>query len=75
MARPWHERSEYETYWQAVAQAELADEMGFHALWCVEHHFLTEYSHSSAPEVFFGALSQRTSRIRLGHGVVLLPHC
>jgi len=74
MAKPWHERSEYETYWQAIAQAELAEEMGFHAVWCVEHHFLSEYSHSSAPEVFFGALSQRTSRIRLGHGVVLLPH-
>ena len=74
MAKPWHERSEYETDWQAIAQAELAEEMGFHAVWCVEHHFLSEYSHSSAPEVFFGALSQRTSRIRLGHGVVLLPH-
>jgi alkanesulfonate monooxygenase SsuD/methylene tetrahydromethanopterin reductase-like flavin-dependent oxidoreductase (luciferase family) len=74
MAKPWHEMSEYNTYWQAIAQVELAEEMGFHAVWCVEHHFLTEYSHSSAPEVFFGALSQRTQRIRLGHGVVLLPH-
>jgi alkanesulfonate monooxygenase SsuD/methylene tetrahydromethanopterin reductase-like flavin-dependent oxidoreductase (luciferase family) len=74
MAKPWTERSEYNTYWQAMAQVELAEEMGFHAVWCVEHHFLTEYSHSSAPEVFFGALSQRTNQIRLGHGVVLLPH-
>jgi alkanesulfonate monooxygenase SsuD/methylene tetrahydromethanopterin reductase-like flavin-dependent oxidoreductase (luciferase family) len=74
MAKPWHDLSEYNTYWQAIAQIELAEEMGFHAVWCVEHHFLTEYSHSSAPEVFFGAVSQRTQRIRLGHGVVLLPH-
>src|SRR5262249_37239608 len=41
-------------------------------------HFLEEYSHSSAPEVFLGAASQRTKRIRLGHGVVQLttnqPH-
>jgi len=73
MVKPWHERSEYDTYWQAIAQIELAEEMGFHAVWCVEHHFLTEYSHSSAPEVFFGAISQRTKRIRIGHGVVLLP--
>jgi alkanesulfonate monooxygenase SsuD/methylene tetrahydromethanopterin reductase-like flavin-dependent oxidoreductase (luciferase family) len=74
MAKPWHDLSEYNTYWRAIAQIELAEEMGFHGVWCVEHHFLTEYSHSSAPEVFFGAISQRTQRIRLGHGVVLLPH-
>ncbi len=74
MAKPWHDLSEYNTYWQAISQIELAEEMGFHAVWCVEHHFLTEYSHSSAPDVFFGAISQRTQRIRLGHGVVLLPH-
>jgi alkanesulfonate monooxygenase SsuD/methylene tetrahydromethanopterin reductase-like flavin-dependent oxidoreductase (luciferase family) len=41
-------------------------------VWEVEHHFLEEYSHSSAPEVFLGAASQRTSRIRLGHGIVQL---
>ena len=39
----------------------------------MEHHFLEEYSHSSAPEVFLAACSQRTERIRLGHGIVLMP--
>ena len=42
-------------------------------MWEVEHHFLEEYSHSSAPEVFLAVCSQRTSRIRLGHGIVQLP--
>jgi alkanesulfonate monooxygenase SsuD/methylene tetrahydromethanopterin reductase-like flavin-dependent oxidoreductase (luciferase family) len=42
-------------------------------VWEVEHHFLEEYSHSSAPEVFLAAASQRTSRIRIGHGIVQLP--
>src|SRR5690606_15337191 len=37
----------------------------------VEHHFLEEYSHSSAPDVFLAAASQRTKRIRLGHGIFL----
>jgi alkanesulfonate monooxygenase SsuD/methylene tetrahydromethanopterin reductase-like flavin-dependent oxidoreductase (luciferase family) len=46
--------------------------LGFEAAWVVEHHFLEEYSHSSAPEVFLAAASQRTRRIRLGHGIV---HC
>jgi hypothetical protein len=32
----------------------------------VASSFLKEYSHSSAPEVFLAAASQRTSRIRLG---------
>ncbi|MFP6814679.1 MAG: LLM class flavin-dependent oxidoreductase, partial [Pseudomonadales bacterium] len=41
--------------------------------WEVEHHFLEEYSHSSAPEVFLAAASQRTKNIRLGHGIVQLP--
>jgi alkanesulfonate monooxygenase SsuD/methylene tetrahydromethanopterin reductase-like flavin-dependent oxidoreductase (luciferase family) len=40
-------------------------------VWEVEHHFLEEYSHSSAPEVFLAAASQRTRQIRLGHGIVL----
>src|SRR5256712_6963234 len=43
-------------------------------MWEVEHHFLTEFAHSSAPEVFLAGVAQRTRRIRLGHGVVLLPH-
>lgn len=71
--RPWHERSEYNTYWEALAQIELADRLGFDYVWEVEHHFLEEYSHSSAPEVFFGAVSQRTKNIRIAHGVRLLP--
>jgi alkanesulfonate monooxygenase SsuD/methylene tetrahydromethanopterin reductase-like flavin-dependent oxidoreductase (luciferase family) len=39
-------------------------------VWEVEHHFLEEYSHSSAPEVFLAACSQRTKNMRLGHGIV-----
>jgi alkanesulfonate monooxygenase SsuD/methylene tetrahydromethanopterin reductase-like flavin-dependent oxidoreductase (luciferase family) len=39
-------------------------------VWEVEHHFLEEYSHSSAPEVFLRRASQRTRTIRLGHGIV-----
>ena len=42
-------------------------------MWEVEHHFLEEYSHSSAPEVFYGAVSQRTKNIRIAHGVRLTP--
>ena len=48
----------------------LADELGFDYAWEVEHHFLDEYSHSSAPEVFLAAAAAgQTKRIRLGHGI------
>jgi alkanesulfonate monooxygenase SsuD/methylene tetrahydromethanopterin reductase-like flavin-dependent oxidoreductase (luciferase family) len=57
----------------ALDQVELADRLGIDYAWEVEHHFLEEYSHSSAPEVFLAAASQRTSRIRLGHGIVQVP--
>src|SRR5260370_12381676 len=60
-------------YKQVKAQAELADEVGFDHFWTVEHHFLREFSHCSAPEVLYGAMAKRTKRIRIGHVVALLP--
>jgi alkanesulfonate monooxygenase SsuD/methylene tetrahydromethanopterin reductase-like flavin-dependent oxidoreductase (luciferase family) len=57
----------------ALEQIELADRLGYDYVWEVEHHFLEEYSHSSAPEVFLAAASQRTKRIRLAHGIVQGP--
>jgi len=73
LPRPWVESDEHTLLMNALEQIELADRLGFDYVWEVEHHFLEEYSHSSAPEVFLGAASQRTSRIRLGHGIVQLP--
>jgi alkanesulfonate monooxygenase SsuD/methylene tetrahydromethanopterin reductase-like flavin-dependent oxidoreductase (luciferase family) len=73
LPRPWQEEDERRGFQQALEQVELADNLGIDFVWEVEHHFLEEYSHSSAPEVFLAACSQRTRRIRLGHGVVLMP--
>src|SRR4051794_41517872 len=72
LPRPWHEDSEYELLQHSLDQIELADRLGYDVAWEVEHHFLEEYSHSSAPEVFLAAASQRTKQIRLGHGIVQL---
>ncbi len=71
--RPWDADAEYRVLQEALEQCELADRLGIHTVWEVEHHFLEEYSHSSAPEVFLAAVSQRTKRIRLGHGIVQMP--
>jgi alkanesulfonate monooxygenase SsuD/methylene tetrahydromethanopterin reductase-like flavin-dependent oxidoreductase (luciferase family) len=70
--RPWSESSEFDVLQQSLEQVELADSLGVDHAWAVEHHFLEEYSHSSAPELFLAAASQRTSRIRLGHSIVQL---
>ena len=59
---------------ETLEQCILADEVGFDYLWFVEHHFLTGFSASPCPEVFYGALSRLTKRIRLGLGVVILPY-
>jgi alkanesulfonate monooxygenase SsuD/methylene tetrahydromethanopterin reductase-like flavin-dependent oxidoreductase (luciferase family) len=72
--RPWQaDRSEHRLLTDALEQVEVADRMGFDYVWAVEHHFLEEYSHSSAPEVFLAAAAARTRRIRLGHGIVQIP--
>src|SRR5215470_16025876 len=73
LPRPWAADSEHRLIQNALDQIEIADRLGYDYAWEVEHHFLEEYSHSSAPEVFLAAASQRTKRIRLGHGIVQLP--
>src|SRR5437763_12156269 len=73
LPRPWTEGAEHRLFKDALAQVEMADRLGIDYVWEVEHHFLEEYSHSSAPEVFLAACSQRTRNIRLGHGIVLMP--
>jgi alkanesulfonate monooxygenase SsuD/methylene tetrahydromethanopterin reductase-like flavin-dependent oxidoreductase (luciferase family) len=73
LPRPWNDGAEHRLIQEALDQVELADRLGIDYAWEVEHHFLEEYSHSSAPEVFLAACSQRTKNIRLGHGIVLMP--
>lgn len=79
--RPWTDgphpygqrRREQRAYREAIEQIKLADKLGFHTVWAVEHHFREGRSHCPAPEVLLGALTQATERIRLGFGVTLTP--
>ena len=72
--RPWqHDDHEHRRISQTLEQAVLADELGYGCWWQVEHHGAEEFSLSSAPELLLAAISQRTSRIRLGHAAVLAP--
>lgn len=67
-------RTESQVYGETLEEIELADELGFDTAWVVEHHFMREYSHAGAPDVFLAAAAARTRRIRLGHAVVPLPY-
>jgi alkanesulfonate monooxygenase SsuD/methylene tetrahydromethanopterin reductase-like flavin-dependent oxidoreductase (luciferase family) len=57
---------------QEVRLGELADELGFHALWPVEHHF-DDYSFCPDNTLFLANMAARTQRILLGTGAVILP--
>ncbi len=72
LPRPWTDDAEYQLLQNSLDEVELADRLGYDYAWEVEHHFLEEYSHSSAPEVFLAAASQRTQQIRLAHGIIQL---
>src|SRR5215510_1752857 len=69
LPKPWEEGAERQLVEDALAQVELADRLGIDYAWAVEHHFLEEYSHCSASEVFLAAAAARTKNIRLGHGI------
>lgn len=66
-------RAEQDAYREAIEQIQFADKLGFHTVWCVEHHFRVGMSISPAPEAVLGGLALTTSNIRLGFGVVLMP--
>jgi alkanesulfonate monooxygenase SsuD/methylene tetrahydromethanopterin reductase-like flavin-dependent oxidoreductase (luciferase family) len=69
--RPWGPETEKTVYDRCLEQVRLADELGFDQVWAVEHHFLEEYSHCSAPELFLTACAMQTKNIHVGHGIVV----
>ncbi len=71
--RPHDEEAVRRAYREALEQIQFAEQMGFEYVWETEHHFTEKFSYSAAPELFLTAVAQRTERIRIGHGVVLLP--
>jgi len=68
--REW--QTEAEVYAQALAEARLADEVGFHAVWLAEHHF-SSYGLCPSLGVLAAAVARETRRVRIGTGVVIAP--
>src|SRR3981189_2517549 len=73
LPRPWNDGAEHRLFQEALDQVELADRLGREYALEVEDQFLGGHSPPSAPEIFLAACSQRTKRIRLGHGICLMP--
>ncbi|MBI3756667.1 MAG: LLM class flavin-dependent oxidoreductase [Deltaproteobacteria bacterium] len=60
-------------YQETMEQIVYAEELGFDAAWLAELHFNPQFSIMPAPLLVAAALAQRTTRIRLGTAVLLLP--
>jgi alkanesulfonate monooxygenase SsuD/methylene tetrahydromethanopterin reductase-like flavin-dependent oxidoreductase (luciferase family) len=69
LPKPWDDDAEYRIVREATEQVVLGDRLGIDHAWAVEHHFLEEYSHCSASDVFLASLAAKTERIRLGFGI------
>ena len=61
-----------QVYREEIELAQLADAVGFHSIWPVEHHF-EDYSFCPDNVVFLSNMAARTSRIKLGTGAVIMP--
>lgn len=61
-------------YRSCLDDAVHAEQLGFDNVWCAEHHFSRD-QFTPSPLQVLAALSQITSRIRLGTSVALLPFC
>jgi luciferase family oxidoreductase group 1 len=56
---------------ETVALAQAADALGYNRFWVAEHHSTRSFA-SGSPEILIAAISQKTARIRIGSGGVML---
>jgi alkanesulfonate monooxygenase SsuD/methylene tetrahydromethanopterin reductase-like flavin-dependent oxidoreductase (luciferase family) len=68
---PTQPRTVQQLYGEVIAQAELADALGYDTFWVAEHHF-HEYGVVPNPAVMLSSLAQRTKRLRLGTAISIL---
>ncbi|MFN8540782.1 MAG: LLM class flavin-dependent oxidoreductase [Thermomicrobiales bacterium] len=61
------------TYREIFEQTDLADRLGFDALWLAEHHFGAQSGMVSQPLMVALAAALRTTRINVGTSLVVLP--
>jgi natural product biosynthesis luciferase-like monooxygenase protein len=57
-----------------VEQVGFGEDLGFESVWLAEHHFHSFAGFFSAPPVIGAVLAQRTTKMRIGTAVLLLPY-
>jgi putative FMN-dependent luciferase-like monooxygenase len=62
-----------ERYRLALEQIVHAERLGYDTAWVAQHHFHEDEGGLPAPLVFLAQTASRTSRIRLGTGIITLP--
>jgi alkanesulfonate monooxygenase SsuD/methylene tetrahydromethanopterin reductase-like flavin-dependent oxidoreductase (luciferase family) len=72
-AGPWGDGVDAQLFQESLDQVVLADQLGWDGVWLAEHHFLPEYARSPRPDLFLAYVAAKTTRLRIGHGVVVLP--
>lgn len=63
-------RLEHDRIMDSVEIGVRCEEFGFKYVWASEHHFLTEYSHMSCPEVYLPFVAARTERVHVGSAII-----
>lgn len=64
-----------EAFAQSFAQVDAAEDWGLDAMWLAELHFAPERSVLASPLLLAAAIAQRTSRMKIGTAVQVLPLC
>jgi alkanesulfonate monooxygenase SsuD/methylene tetrahydromethanopterin reductase-like flavin-dependent oxidoreductase (luciferase family) len=65
-------RPSREIYARAVEMAQSAETLGFNNIWLAEHHFST-YGYLSRPVQLATYIAARTTRLRVGTAVIVVP--
>src|SRR5438445_1924018 len=68
-------RGETEMFDEAMAQVDAAERWGLDVMWLAEIHFAPERTYLSSPLSIASAVAARTSRMKIGIAVQVLPLC
>jgi len=70
---PWlPDTSQQDCFNDALAEVQLAEDLGFDCVWFTEHHF-ARHGLNSGLTAWLAAVAMKTSRIRIGSTVFVLP--